>query len=289
MPDGSTNWFLCGPTPADANVTVTSLGSPSNLKVNEWMANPESGKDDWFELYNPDPQPVALGGLYLTDDLNDRTKHKIAALSFLGTGTADGLDRSDGLILLLLAVPFTLSVVYYAAFGPIATRGALPPRDSPRNRCPSVRRRRPEVAVPGLIVEKDGTVLGEHDGIEGFTVGQRKGLHVALGERKFVVRIEQDTRRVVVGDRRALYRRALTARDCNWFDDACVDAQGRVSRCYAQIRYNAPAQPANMSLLPDGRLRVEFDEPQFAVTPGQAVVCYDAENNQRVLGGGWIE
>jgi len=103
------------------------------------------------------------------------------------------------------------------------------------------------------------------------------------------VRIEPDTRRVVVGDRRALYRRALTARDCNWFDDACVDAQGRVSRCYAQIRYNAPAQPANMSLLPDGRLRVEFDEPQFAVTPGQAVVCYDAENNQHVLGGGWIE
>jgi tRNA U34 2-thiouridine synthase MnmA/TrmU len=60
-------------------------------------------------------------------------------------------------------------------------------------------------------------------------------------------------------------------------------------RCFAQIRYNAPAQPATMTVLPDRRLHIRFDEPQFAVTPGQAVVCYDAENNQRVLGGGWIE
>jgi len=87
VPDGSTNWFLCGPTPAAANRTVTSLGDPANLKVNEWMADAGPGNDDWLELYNPDPQPVALGGLYLTDDLNDRTRHPIAPLSFLGTGT----------------------------------------------------------------------------------------------------------------------------------------------------------------------------------------------------------
>ena len=87
VPDGSTNWFLCSPTPTAANRSVTSLGNPANLKVNEWMAEPGPGKDDWFELYNPDPQPVALGGLYLTDDLNNRTKHLLAPLSFLGAGT----------------------------------------------------------------------------------------------------------------------------------------------------------------------------------------------------------
>ena len=61
------------------------------------------------------------------------------------------------------------------------------------------------------------------------------------------------------------------------------------ARCFAQIRYNAPAQPATMTVLPSGRLHLEFDEPQFAVTPGQAVVCYDADRIERVLGGGWIE
>ena len=76
---------------------------------------------------------------------------------------------------------------------------------------------------------------------------------------------------------------------CNWLAfDPDVDDQ-RPQRCFAQIRYNARAQPATMTLLPERRLHVEFDEPQFAVTPGQAVVCYDAADNQRVLGGGWIE
>ena len=87
VPDGSTNWVLAIPTPGAANVAVPTLGSTANLKVNEWMADPGPGKDDWFEIYNPNTQPVALGGLYLTDDLNNRTKHLIAALSFLGSGT----------------------------------------------------------------------------------------------------------------------------------------------------------------------------------------------------------
>ncbi len=87
VPDGSTNWVLCGPTPLGVNIAVASLGNPATLSVNEWMAAPGSGEDDWFEVYNPDPQPIALGGLYLTDDLNDRTKYKIPALSFMGSGS----------------------------------------------------------------------------------------------------------------------------------------------------------------------------------------------------------
>ena len=152
-----------------------------------------------------------------------------------------------------------------------------------------VRRRREDVDTAGELVATDGTVVGQHEGIESFTVGQRKGLGVAFGERKFVVRIEPESRRVVVGDRDELNRRELTARDCNWLDVDFDDATRSRRRCYAQIRYNAPAQPAELTVLPDGRLHVEFDEPQFAVTPGQAVVCYDAEENERVLGGGWIE
>jgi tRNA-specific 2-thiouridylase len=148
-------------------------------------------------------------------------------------------------------------------------------------------RRRRAANTAGELVTTDGTVVGEHEGIEGFTVGQRKGLGVALGEPRFVVRIEPDTLRVVLGDRAALDRRELTARGCNWI----VGESGNFGpqRCFAQIRYNATAQPATMTQLPQNRVNVEFDEPQFAVTPGQAVVCYDAENNRRVLGGGWIE
>jgi hypothetical protein len=86
VPDGSTNWVLTSPTPGTLNLAVTSLGDPAALRVNEWMADPASG-DDWFEIYNPGTQPVAVGGLHLTDDLNSPTKHTIPALSFLGTGT----------------------------------------------------------------------------------------------------------------------------------------------------------------------------------------------------------
>jgi tRNA-uridine 2-sulfurtransferase len=139
----------------------------------------------------------------------------------------------------------------------------------------------------GEMVTSDGTVVGEHRGIESFTVGQRKGLGVALGDRKFVVRIEPESRRVVIGDREELYSRELTAQGVNWLaDGGGIDVE---HRCHAQIRYNASAHPATLTLLPERRLRLEFDEAQFAITPGQAVVCYDAETNSRVLGGGWIE
>jgi tRNA-specific 2-thiouridylase len=141
----------------------------------------------------------------------------------------------------------------------------------------------------GELVTTDGTVVGEHGGVEGFTVGQRKGLGVALGDRKFVVRIEPDSRRVVIGDRDELDRCELTAANCNWLAADVSEMVDEPQRCFAQIRYNAPAQPAKMTVLSNRRLSVQFDEPQFAVTPGQAVVCYDANENQRVLGGGWIE
>lgn len=134
----------------------------------------------------------------------------------------------------------------------------------------------------GEIVTTDGRVVGEHPGIERFTIGQRKGLKVAMGEPYFVVRIEPDTRRVVIGREQDLARRELTANRTNWLLPQPVGP----FRCEAKIRYNSPPKPATAEVLEGERLRVMFDEPRNGVAPGQAVVCY---NGDRVLGGGWIE
>jgi len=145
-----------------------------------------------------------------------------------------------------------------------------------------VRGHRDGIDTSGELVTTDGTVVGEHTGIEGFTVGQRKGLGVALGEPKFVVRIEPESRRVVLGDREELARSSLTANGTNWL----VDRETVPAECRVQIRYNAAPVMAVVEQLPEDRLQIVFDEPQYGVAPGQAVVCYDGE---RTLGGGWIE
>ena len=146
-----------------------------------------------------------------------------------------------------------------------------------------VKSRRGQHDTSGEMVTTDGQVVGHHDGIEGFTVGQRKGLGVALGDRKFVVRVEADSRRVVIGDRQELDRARLTANQTNWLADVDI---GKPVSCAAQIRYNAPPASATVFRDSEDRLEVTFDAPQFGVCPGQAVVCYDGS---RVLGGGWIE
>jgi tRNA-uridine 2-sulfurtransferase len=145
-----------------------------------------------------------------------------------------------------------------------------------------VRERRRDVDMSGEIVTTEGRVVGTHPGIERFTIGQRKGMRVAMGEPYFVVRIEPETRRVVIGRQEELERRELTADRCNWL----ADRSAGEFHCTAKIRYNSPPAAATAELLPDSRLRVVFDEPRHGVAPGQAVVLYDGE---RVLGGGWIE
>jgi tRNA-uridine 2-sulfurtransferase len=134
----------------------------------------------------------------------------------------------------------------------------------------------------GELVTTDGAVVGRHAGIENFTVGQRKGLGVALGEPRFVVRIEPDTRRVVLGLREELARGALTARAVNWL----VDPPGDPFSCEVKIRYLSRPVAARVSLLEHDRIQVDLAEPRDGVAPGQALVCYAGD---RVLGGGWIE
>ena len=134
----------------------------------------------------------------------------------------------------------------------------------------------------GDIVTTSGEVVGAHPGIEGFTIGQRRGLGVAMGEPYFVVQIKPSENQVVIGPIEDLGRSELTASDTNWL----VPPQKGSFRCLAQIRYNSSAWPAVAEVFEEGRLRVTFDEPQNGVAPGQAVVCYD---DDRVLGGGWID
>jgi tRNA-specific 2-thiouridylase len=146
-----------------------------------------------------------------------------------------------------------------------------------------IRQRRPGRATAGQVVDTAGNVLAEHEGIEQFTIGQRKGLGFAAGSRRYVLEIVPETHRVIVGDKEDLLARGLVASRVNWLGEGPpADALA----CQAKIRYRHAATPATVTTLPDGGARVEFAEPQSAVTPGQAVVFYDGD---RVLGGGWIE
>ncbi len=149
-----------------------------------------------------------------------------------------------------------------------------------------VRAREPERSADtaGQIVTVDGTVVGEHAGYEAFTVGQRKGLGVAMGQPYFVVRIAPETRQVVIGQKQDLGRDTLTASDANWL----VDPAAVPERAEVQIRYNGQPKPARTIVDPEDpeRFKVQFDEPQLAVAPGQAAVVYDGT---QVLGGGWID
>ena len=145
-----------------------------------------------------------------------------------------------------------------------------------------VRQRRGDLDTSGEIVTTDGTVVGRHDGLERFTIGQRKGLRIAFGQPRYVVRIERRTRRVVVGTMQELSRSELTAAEANWL----IDEPTEPIRCQVKIRYRSRPVDATVDVLSAGRFHVAFAEPCHGIAPGQAAVCYDGE---RVLGGGWIE
>jgi tRNA-specific 2-thiouridylase len=141
--------------------------------------------------------------------------------------------------------------------------------------------------VAGEMVTSDGKVIGEHAGVHNFTVGQRKGLGVATGSPLYVIQIKNDTRQVVVGKDEELYSRTLRACRVNLISTAELREPMRVAVKIRHKHQPAPAivEPAAESAGPD-EVRVIFDEPQRALTPGQAAVFYDGDI---VVGGGWIE
>ena len=145
-----------------------------------------------------------------------------------------------------------------------------------------VKARRPGGDSSGEILDEDGRTLGHHGGIEGFTIGQRRGLGITLGEPRYVVQIEPGQRSVTIGPRSSLDKRGLVASKFHWHVEPPVGP----TPCLAQIRARHKAVAATVEMLEGEKARVRFEIPQSAVTPGQVVAVY---REDLLLGGGWIE
>ena len=153
-----------------------------------------------------------------------------------------------------------------------------------------VNKLKPNAALAGDIVHIDGRVLGQHDGILHYTIGQRRGIGIATGEPLYVVYLDARSRRVIVGPKEALETRRLYLRDINWLGDgdlAAVAASG--FDCYAKVRSTRPPRPARLQSGPGG-IYVELAEGEAGVAPGQACALYSGEGEDaRIFGGGFIQ
>jgi tRNA-uridine 2-sulfurtransferase len=146
-----------------------------------------------------------------------------------------------------------------------------------------VEREAPALTRAGVIVAEDGHVLGTHEGVHRFTIGQRKGLRLSSSEPLYVLQIDAAAARVTVGPKAALGRTTLTASGVNWTSGHPPSAWQPVT---AQIRHRHSAAPAAVRATDEARAELVFDDPQIAITPGQAVVFYTEDE---VVGGGWID
>jgi tRNA-uridine 2-sulfurtransferase len=135
----------------------------------------------------------------------------------------------------------------------------------------------------GDIVDPSGRVLGQHEGIHHYTIGQRRGIGIAAAQPLYVIGIDAAKNQVIVGDRTDAQNPDCTVRNVNWVSIAEPTAPIHAE---VQIRYRSAAEPATLIPLPDSRVKIVFDEPQFSITPGQAAVWYSGD---LLLGGGIIE
>lgn len=197
-----------------------------------------------------------------------------------------GLDRR-----VLPRVMFPIGDMNKQAVRDMARRRGFPNSDKPdsveicfvpdRDVARVVRARRPESFVEGDILDTCGRVIGRHEGLARFTIGQRRRLGVALGKPAYVTRLDVLNNTVTLGPREALLGRRLIAGRANWLVDVPDSFRASV-----KIRYLHGPAAARVDRLDHDRIRVIFDEPQSAITPGQAAVLYDADT---VLGGAWID
>lgn len=134
----------------------------------------------------------------------------------------------------------------------------------------------------GNFVDSSGRILAPHDGYERFTIGQRKGFRIGFGERKYISQIDPVTKNIVLGSESDLKKQSLNAAEANWQHPVPFDAP---FQCEAKIRYRSPAKAAVLHAKADGTFTLNFQEPVFAVTPGQYAVCYKSD---LLLGGGKI-
>jgi tRNA-uridine 2-sulfurtransferase len=216
-------------------------------------ADPE--RDQSYFLYATTPEQLAT----LRFPLGERDKAETRALARdLGLGVADKADSQD------------------ICFVPQGRYGDL------------IERLRPGAAKAGEIVHVDGRVLGRHEGIVHYTVGQRRGLKVAIGEPLYVVRLDAAKGRVIVGPREALATKIIAVADVNWLGDEPLAQAGDAIEVAVRVRSTRPPKPA--LLRPVGRgAEIELFAPEDGVSPGQACVIYaDHGPRARVLGGGTI-
>lgn len=149
---------------------------------------------------------------------------------------------------------------------------------------------RPQGREAGEIVHMDGRVLGAHSGITDYTIGQRRGLNVAVGEPLFVTKLDPAKRHVIVGPREALLTAALTLDETNWLgDEPSIEAAAAAGApVLARVRSTRPPSPARLGMV-DGAVAVSFDAGEEGVAPGQACALYDPADPDRLLGGGFIK
>lgn len=150
-------------------------------------------------------------------------------------------------------------------------------------------RLRPQGREAGDIVHMDGRVLGRHSGITDYTIGQRRGLNVAVGEPLFVVKLDPEQRRVIVGPREALLTARLTLEETNWLGDQATIEEAARDGAPVLARVRSTRQPSSARLMfVEDAVQVVFDQGEEGVAPGQACVLYDPADDERVLGGGFI-
>lgn len=198
-----------------------------------------------------------------------------------------GLDRA-----ILDRAMFPIGGLLKTEVREIAARFDLPNQDKPdsveicfapdRDYARVVRQRRPDAFVEGDVVDAAGEVVGRHKGIAHYTIGQRRGLGIAAGKPIYITRLNTGSNKITVGDNEALLASTLIADRLNFL----VDRPAETFRAQVKIRYLHRATPATVEFVEPDRVRVMFDQPQRAITPGQAVVFYDGDV---VLGGGWID
>jgi tRNA-specific 2-thiouridylase len=216
----------------------------------------DPSRDQSYFLFATTAQQLA----YLRFPLGDLPKSEVrAAASALGLAVADKPDSQD------------------ICFVPEGKYSTL------------IDKLRPHAAGAGEIVHLDGRVLGRHEGVSRYTVGQRRGLNVAVGDPLFVVKLDPSAKRVIVGPREALLTRALSLNEINWLgDQPSLEAAAEVGLpVLARVRSTRDPAPARLAI-EDGRAAVVFDAAEEGVSPGQACVLYDAEAPSRLLGGGFI-
>lgn len=167
-----------------------------------------------------------------------------------------------------------------------------------------VKKMRPDAEKRGNIVHLDGRVMGEHNGVIHYTIGQRRGLGIGGGNNDdnspfYVVKVDPKANQVIVGPKEALARDIILINDCNWLMDNATmpnpteqsDGCGLGININVKLRSVSPTSPARLYLKNNGTAEIHLESPQYGIAPGQAAVCYvpsDIENGERVLGGGWI-